>query len=392
MEKIIFAGQDKCTGCGACATVCPVNAIEMVSSNEGFVYPALNTSYCIQCGKCQKVCPIFREKRQNTSSKICGLIHSDKSVWKKSTSGGAFTAICQIYGDRDTVIFGVTYNPSMRRAEHTYVVGIESVSIFCGSKYVQSSLGNSFVEVAEFLKQGKRVIFTGTPCQISGLKQTLHNVNTENLLCVALMCNGVSSPSVFEQYVVELEKRYGSSITEYKFRDKKILLGMHHLYRRTIISKNQRSKSSCNDLFNKCYTPKILCRTSCFNCDYGIENIESDLTIGDFKKMYHSVPNAPFNMNGSVVISHTAKGDTVFEKLSKVSQIYDITFDDVDYPKSSNGDIKKRNAFFNEFEKTPETVISLLKKYAPKTTYKQRLGRFFPDKLKVIIKKRLGEK
>lgn len=377
-----------CYGCTACQTVCPVDAIKMIPDDDGFLYPILDDSLCIRCGKCQRACPALAKKGKNSSLKVCGLIHRDEEIWKKSTSGGAFTAICQVFGDNDTVVFGVVYNSDEKRVEHTYVIGCEDVSAFCGSKYVQSYLGDSFKKAKDFLLAGKKVIFTGTPCQISGLKKTLYGIDTERLLCIAVMCNGVASPSVFKQYILSHERKLGK-IIDCKFRDKRIAMGVHNLYRRTFIYKNQKRKSSQHDPYNNCYTRKILCRRSCFYCGYNFEMIDSDLTIGDFKKIYQVVPNAAINKNGSVVVSHTSKGLFVLDGLSNVAKVYDISLDDVDYPNSANGYIGKRDAFFEDFKKEPENIVYLLNKYSLKKTPVQKIMGCLPNKLRAFIKIKL---
>lgn len=388
-NSFILKDDALCYGCTACQTVCPVNAIKMVPNEEGFLYPVLDDSACIHCGRCQTSCSALAEKIRKTDLQVRGLIHLDDEIWKKSTSGGAFTAICQVVGDQDTIVFGVVYNPDTKRAEHTYVTGVENVSAFCGSKYVQSYLGDSFKKAKDFLKAGKKVIFTGTPCQISGLKKALNGSNTDRLLCVAVMCNGVASPRVLEQYILSHERKSGNKITDCKFRDKRITMGIHHLYRRTFVYENKKRESSLNDPYNSCYTKKILCRRSCFHCGYQFETMESDLTIGDFKKIYQAVPNAAMNKNGSVVVSHTSKGEAVLEKLSHVAKIYDITLADVDYPNSANGNFETRNAFFEDFKKEPQNVTYLLNQYATKRTLGQRIVGVVPDKLKSFIKKNL---
>ena len=388
-SSFILNNSRLCYGCTACQTVCPVNAVKMLPDDDGFLYPVLDDSTCIHCGKCQKSCPALAENVTTPPLKVCGLIHRDEEIWKQSTSGGAFTAICQVFGDNDTIVFGVVYNPNTKRAEHTFVTGVEKASSFCGSKYVQSYLGDSFEKSKEFLAAGKKVIFTGTPCQISGLIKTLQGVNMERLLCIAVMCNGVASPSVLKQYILHHELQSGEKIIDCKFRDKRITMGIHNLYRRTFIYENKKKKSSRYDLYNNCYTKKILCRQSCFHCGYNFETIDSDLTIGDFKKIYQAVPNAAINKNGSVVVCHTSKGLSVLQRLSYVAKIYDISLADVDYPNSASGDIKKRNAFFEDFKKEPENIVNLLNKYSSKKTPVQKIGGVLPNKLRAFIKKKL---
>ena len=230
MINSLLASKEKCTGCGLCSTVCPTKSIKIVQDREGFYYPEIENS-CINCGKCSRACPILNEPviENRITQKVCMAIHKDKKIWEKSTSGGAFTAICNLFGDSETIVFGAKFDANNKGVCHTFVEGVENIDAFRGSKYSQSLIGDSFVFAKEFLEKGRKVIFSGTPCQISALRNYLGGKSYKNLLCIDLICHGVGSPKVLKEYLEECETNE-KAILDYEFRHKIIKLGRHSLY------------------------------------------------------------------------------------------------------------------------------------------------------------------
>ena len=193
--------KNNCTGCRACEKICPKDAIQMVQDSEGFIYPEIDELKCIKCGLCQKVCPnVNSVKNELIEQKVYYGVHKDEEILRKSSSGGAFTAIVEAFCDKDYIIFGCTMNEKFE-VYHDYVDNKKDIIKFRKSKYLQSNVKDSYIKVKEFLKNGKKVIFTGTPCQISGLKNFLGNIKQEKLLCVDLICHGVTSQKVFNSYI-----------------------------------------------------------------------------------------------------------------------------------------------------------------------------------------------
>ncbi len=189
-----------CTGCSACKNICPVNCISMIEDEEGFNYPVADDR-CISCAKCELICPIKNKKNisdMEIKQYAAAAITKNPEVWAASSSGGAFTEICNAYGDSETIIFGARVDGL--KVIHDHVVGVENIGMFRKSKYVQSSVTHHFTKAKEFLELDKRVIFTGTPCQIAGLRAYL-NKEYVNLLCVDLICHGVGSPKVFQSSI-----------------------------------------------------------------------------------------------------------------------------------------------------------------------------------------------
>ena len=211
----------ECCGCGLCASSCSQNCIMMSSDEEGFLYPSVQSEHCIHCGKCEKVCPVRnKEKTQRQSlKKAYAAFHRDKKIRFQSSSGGIFSAIAQEVIRQGGVVFGAAFNNAFE-VEHIYVERVEDLSKLRGSKYVQSAMGETYKNVLNFLKSGRLVLFSGTPCQVSALKLFL-NEKYENLITVDVICHGVPSPDVWKKYV-NYRKRKDSraELKEVYFRDK----------------------------------------------------------------------------------------------------------------------------------------------------------------------------
>ncbi len=217
--------KEKCFGCEACKQICPRNAIEMVEDEEGFRYPKINDK-CINCGLCKKVCPYSNMPKGYSENKIAfGGYHKDWRIRDKSTSGGAFSAIVDAYCDSNYVIFGATAKGL--KVYHTYIEDKNELDKFRKSKYSQSSIGNAYKDAKKFLQEGKKVIFSGTPCQIAGLRAFLKDIDLNNLLTIEVICEGVPSPLYMKKYEEYLKEKYGSQIDtlDYRYTSGKKIFG-----------------------------------------------------------------------------------------------------------------------------------------------------------------------
>ena len=217
--------KEECFGCEACKQICPRNAIEIVEDEEGFRYPKINDK-CIKCGLCKKICPYSNMPKGHSENKIAfGGYHKDWKIRDGSTSGGAFSAIVDAYCDSNYVIFGATAKGI--NVYHTYIEDKKDLYMFRKTKYSQSKIGNSYKDVKKFLKEGKKVLFSGTPCQIAGLRAFLNDIDTKDLLTVEVICEGVPSSLYMKKYEEYLKEKYGSQIDilDYRYTSGKNLLG-----------------------------------------------------------------------------------------------------------------------------------------------------------------------
>ena len=202
-SMISVTNKQNCTGCYACSSICPVAAITMEVDNEGFWYPVVNHSKCTRCGLCTKACPIIETaphgSLNESEPEAYAAYYTDDQVRLQSSSGGLFTLLAETVISSGGVVFGARFDEDFN-VIHDCVEKIEHLYELRGSKYVQSRIGNTFKQVRGFLECDRLVMFTGTPCQISGLKHYLGR-DYDNLICQDIICHGVPSPKVWAKYI-----------------------------------------------------------------------------------------------------------------------------------------------------------------------------------------------
>ena len=225
MEKI----TDLCTGCRTCEQLCAHKAIQMVEDNEGFITASINQELCVDCGLCQKRCPQNTPVEKSSAKKVLAIRLKDDEMLYRSASGGAFAGIAKAWIEEGGVVVGVVYDNKWN-AHHTCATTMEELLQTQSSKYVQADTRQTYSEVKKLLQEGKRVLFSGTGCQIGGLKAFLHK-DYDNLLTMDLICHGVASPLLFKKYIEWLGEKSGSPILEYDFRDKKGGWGLGYKYK-----------------------------------------------------------------------------------------------------------------------------------------------------------------
>lgn len=274
--------KSECRGCTACLTGCPKNAIEM-NDIGGFLYPSINEDKCIHCGLCRVICEKTLEMVSGEVSKsvFYGWNQNNEIRWN-STSGGAFSAIVDTYLSihPDAWIYGAVYGETFRVA-HRGTQERNMISNMCRSKYLQSDIRGIYAEILAKLKGGSYVLFSGTPCQVAGLK-ALAESYTEKLFTVDFICHGVSNPDYFDRYLRALEKRENSNIVSYSFRNK-IKSHFHPTYRSVRIAyQNGRILNTEEDLYIMSYKKRLFYRESCYSCNFASSARCSDITMGDF--------------------------------------------------------------------------------------------------------------
>lgn len=202
IKDIRVVPESECCGCAACANACPVDAIRMEEGKEGFVFPKVDLNTCIQCGKCVKTCPVLEIDRPNRKEPDCRAAYGADEIRKVSSSGAIFTLLADDVFQRGGVVYGVALNDEFE-IEHRRITSMEELSALRRSKYVQSRVGLSYRQVKQDLKNGKTVLFSGTPCQNAGLRKYLGRTDTEKLILADIVCHGVPSQSVFNEYLKE---------------------------------------------------------------------------------------------------------------------------------------------------------------------------------------------
>lgn len=299
--------SEECSGCEACKQVCPKNAITMNEDREGFRYPIIDKNKCVGCNLCRKVCPYSNTQESHKEKKYTfGGYHKEWKVRDASTSGGAFSAIVEAYCDNNYVIFGATAKGL--KVYHTYIEDKDKIDIFRKSKYSQSEIRNTYVEAKTFLNQGKKVIFSGTPCQISGLMAFLKDTNTDKLLTIEVICEGVPSPRFMEKYDKYINDKYNSSIEEidYRFTDAHKIgqkrYGRWDFEVMNVQLKNKKilKKDRWINPFWNIWLKHLMSRPSCYKCKFTTTDRIADITLGDLWGVHIYCPELYGNNRRSI--------------------------------------------------------------------------------------------
>ena len=283
-------GNKNCCGCEACRNICPRHCILLEEDEEGFLYPKVDIVNCIDCDLCNKVCPVLHSVKNIEEPLIYAAINNNEAVRIQSSSGGIFTLLAESIIDRGGVVFGVCFDENWN-VVHDYTETKVGLGKFRGSKYVQSYIGNSFSQVKGFLDAGREVLFSGTPCQVVGLKRYLRK-SYSNLFTVDLVCHGVSSPKVWRKYLSEsvyrrfgLKKKddlsIGNYISSISFRAKDEGWKRYHLkieYKDGIIESLPFYKNPYMSVF----LHDLSLRPSCYTCSAKLHSVQSDITLADF--------------------------------------------------------------------------------------------------------------
>jgi coenzyme F420-reducing hydrogenase beta subunit len=288
---IEILNKKDCCGCSACVEICPKHCISFEEDYEGFRYPLVDNDVCIQCGMCEKVCPVIHQDNPVIPIRCFAGRFQDDDVRKNSSSGGIFTALALEVLKRRGIVFGAMYDDSWE-VKHGYIETAEDLYKLRTSKYLQSRMGKSFLEAKRFLKAGRLVLFSGTPCHIAGLRNFLQR-DYDKLLTVDFVCHGVPSPKVWRKFLKEMQKKTelphcDKQIipTQINFRDKtygwtKYSLKMN--FTNGILSRDGEIIQPYQDSpYFKAFLSNISLRPSCYSCPARSNKSHSDMTIADF--------------------------------------------------------------------------------------------------------------
>lgn len=312
-----------CSGCHSCLSICPKSCISMKEDHEGFLYPKINNEECIDCGLCEKHCPILCKPKTNDTFKFYAAYSLDKSIRLQSSSGGLFTVFASHILKNNGIVYGAAFNKE-NEVVHMRINNIQDLNELRGSKYVQSKIGSTFEFVKKDLLNNKVVYFSGTPCQIDGLKAYL-NREYDNLICQDIICHGVPSPYIWRKYLNKYLKLENNISINFRSKDN----GWYN-YNFKIITPNETiCESHHNNLYMKTFLNNYSLRPSCYSCHSKTISRSSDITLGDFWGV-ENFPDIPNDNTGiSLLIIHSNKGVNLLN-LCK-SEIY---LNEVDYKKA----------------------------------------------------------
>ena len=222
--------EDSCCGCGACYQICPKKSIQMEENERGFLVPIVDETTCVKCGACLKVCPEKERPLFNTVKKAYAAISQSKGLLTVSTSGGVFGEMARLVISEGGCVYGCAWDENLH-ARHKKVECLDDLQQIQKSKYVQSDTNTTFIDVRNDLKQGRKVLYSGTACQIAGLRKFL-NGREDRLITVEVACHGVPSPGLFQKYINWKSRIYRSKIVGIQFRNKeKHKKGEHYMFR-----------------------------------------------------------------------------------------------------------------------------------------------------------------
>ncbi len=381
----------KCSGCGACAQICPKSAISMATNNEGFLYPKVDSNLCVECKLCEKTCPVLNVKSSTDfiERKSYAAICNDENLRMESSSGGIFTLLAEKVINDGGVVFGAEFDSDFS-VKHGWTDSVEGLKRFRGSKYLQSRTENTFFECKKFLESGRKVLYTGTPCQIAGLKSFLRK-KYENLFTVELICHGVPSPALWQKYIKFREKKSASRIVKTAFRRKNAGWKLFSLSF-TFANDSEFSLPMSKDKYLCLFLKDNALRESCYHCQFRKDNHKADITIADFWGIENVLPEFFDDKGTSLVITQNKKGNELFDSVKDLCRYKEVDFNEAiksnpPYLKSSVRS-KKRDRFYKNFEKT--SIDTLYKKYG-RDSFCRRAKNFIKRCIKFCLVKTIGE-
>lgn len=316
-----------CSGCEACASSCPRNAIQMSSDKWGFRYPLIDEAMCIGCQLCFKVCPVYnkttKEELVKEPKTYAGWI-LDEEIRAASSSGGIFTALARAVLKNHGLVYGAMINKELC-CSHVRIDSLAGLSVLRGSKYVQSHIDQAYILAKQDLVAGKQVLFVGTACQIGGLKAYLRK-EYDNLLTCDVLCHGVPSAVFFNKYIAWIEKEHDSLVEEIRFRDKKY--GWLR-YSQNILFSNQQQLiiPFSENLFSKGFLSNICLREACYQCCYKTGKKFSDITLGDFWGVQVFYPELFDDKGTSIVFVHSQKGEDFLAREKNNLKLEPVSYD-----------------------------------------------------------------
>lgn len=324
-----LAEKNQCTGCTACVSICPRNCIQMKKDNAGFEFPVImERSACIACGACERVCPVLMKKKddENLSTSAYAAFSNNNALRLESSSGGIFSELAATILQRGGVIYGASYDDE-GVVRHIEIKEQTELGKLQGAKYSQSILGDCFLSIKKQLDSGRIVLFSGTPCQVAGLKAFLKR-DYENLVCIDFVCHGVPSPMVWEKYVKyrSLTDNSDSFPQHINLRNKES--GWSHYAYSVKFAYADKKRYLCkngDDPFMQLFVKDYILRESCSSCHFKGYHRVSDITLGDFWGIWNINPKMDDNKGTSLILTHTAKGEKMMNAVSeniKCEQVY----------------------------------------------------------------------
>jgi coenzyme F420-reducing hydrogenase beta subunit len=389
---LIYNEKKDCCGCSACVNICPVQAITMQMDEYGFLYPQIDNNLCTECGLCQKIC-VAQSAIEPIPEPLATFvaINKDERILSNSASGGIFGALAALTLKKKGVVFGCAFNSDMEPI-HISVKNLADIEKIQGSKYVQSSIGMTYKEAKEYLNQGRTVLYTGTPCQIAGLKSYLGK-DYNNLITADLICHGVPSAAFFQGYIQYLENEFNAKILDFKFRDKSEGWGLKGcvVYEKNKIEKNATILPAISYYYNY-FLKGYIYRENCYECKYAGGKRQGDFTMGDYWGVGKAHPEISTEKGVSVLLVNSQKAIGLISTLYDYLDLYPSTFEKA---RNENAQLK-----YPTIKNEMRSIVLDLWRYGgyravadefirnnKKTIFKNKIKMLLPQKIKKYVSK-----
>ncbi len=354
-----LCNRNDCTGCGACLSACNNKAIHFNKDKFGFAYPQIDMTLCVNCKLCEKSCPVINKQKLNFPNSSYACYATDENERLKSSSGGLGTLLAKHFIENNGVVYGCAFVPPMN-VKHIRCTTLEDIEKLRGSKYVQSDLSEVLPLLKDDLKEGKEVLFIGTPCQVAGIKSRFNKYL--NLTIVDLVCHGV--PSL---------KFLCDTLPDYAFKDNITSLSFRTNNKYNLNIKKNSSilfeRPLHKDPFLKGFFTGLLFRPSCYACLYARKERVSDITIADFWKL-KSNKIIDDGKGISMALLNTEKGTILFNKIKHL-----IIYEERPIEEAFEGNDQLRHPFQKNVRE------SIFKYFYPILGYKISLFIAIPDRL-----------
>lgn len=344
----------RCTGCTACVNRCPVSVIRMEADDEGFLQPIVDQNTCIRCEVCTKVCPIITPKPSSYKEPdVYASWNFDEKIRKESTSGGVFTALAQAFITHGGIVAGATYDSDFG-IKHILIEHEDEIALLRQSKYAQSKLEDLFLHIEDNLKQGKNVLFCGTPCQSVGLQRFLKKAY-DNLYCCDFICRGVISPDVYRKFLHDCSQRHSAELMRVQFKNKDF--GWNRFSTKLSYADGSVYHLDRNkDYYMRGYLKhNLYIRPCCYDCKFKSIPRHSDISLGDFWGIGNYKEQLDNDMGTSVVLVNSEKGKKILDWASHALYLELRSLDEVTHGNRcllySAEEGEFREFFFKKFRK-----------------------------------------
>ncbi len=369
----------ECTGCSACANACPKTCIKMQPDNAGFLFPNIEEEKCINCNICKFVCPVlhFMPNSETDFKEAWGVTINDNDILLKSSSGGLFSAIAQHVLNMGGCVFGAAFSEDYKNVNHVVIENRNDLCRIRGSKYVQSASGDCYRTAKALLNDGRKVLYSGTPCQIAGLRAFLGK-KYDHLITVDVICHGVPSGLLWRKYLNNIEEEMQGATKSVNFRSKKV--DWIH-YGMQIMNNKTYYKSKDDDPYLKMFLNNCCLRESCYHCKFKGNKTNSDITIGDFWGVRTTTNDIDGTYGVSLAIIHTKEGRAVFEEVKSNCKCVNVDYNkSIVWNKNFINSVTRpgdRDSFYNdlqsmewnafEYKYTQMSVINKIRKMLSKS-------------------------